>query len=70
MDNARLKLASQAYKNATAAANAQYAIDGDWQAMSDAKQAASATFLAEKNAVYAPVDAMLDRIDDDNSPVS
>jgi hypothetical protein len=70
MDNARLEQASQAYKTATAAASAQYAIDRNFQAMSDAKQTASAAYLAEKNAVYAPVDAMLDRIDDDDSPVS
>ena len=70
MDNARLERASQAYQSLVAAADAQYAIDGNWQAMSDAKGIASRALLAEKNAVYAPVDAMLDRIDDDDSPVS
>ena len=74
MDNERLHRAGQAYRDANAALDAQYGERSSdraaWEAWDAGKQAAAAAFLAEKNAVYAPVDAMLDRIDDDDSPVS
>ena len=70
MDNERLHRAGQAYREAVAAADAQYKADGDRGTCNAAKVAASEALSAEKAAVYAPVDAMLDRIDDDDSPVS
>jgi hypothetical protein len=65
MDNARMAAASRAYHEAYAAAKTRYDADGDHAAFGRAAKAAADQLLAERDAVYAPVDAMLERIDDE-----